>query len=88
MNRQTKALLKEGKSLKFNHGVDFAHLSGRERSTHPEFTILLRPQAGRQGVDSHKEREKARKRPYNPLRVEQHVFVASREALLSRANNK
>jgi hypothetical protein len=38
-NKQTRALRKLGLSLRFKKGVDFSHLSGRERAAHPEFEI-------------------------------------------------
>jgi hypothetical protein len=43
MNKQTKALLNRGLSLRFNHGVTFAHLTPMERAKHPEFTLIERP---------------------------------------------
>lgn len=39
-NRQTKRLLKLGKSLRFNHGVDH---TGADHSDRPEITIVERP---------------------------------------------
>lgn len=42
-NKQTRRLYKKQVSVKFNKGVDFAHLSGKERADHPEFTHVSFP---------------------------------------------
>jgi hypothetical protein len=39
-NKQTRRLLKLGKSLKFNHGVDH---TGADHSDRPEISIIERP---------------------------------------------
>lgn len=42
-NRHTRRLCYEGLSLRFNKGVNFSGITGRERATHPEFMLVNRP---------------------------------------------
>lgn len=43
MNKQTRSLYKKQLSTRFNKGVAFDKLSGKERLDHPEFTIVSFP---------------------------------------------
>lgn len=42
-NKQTRSLYKKQLSTSFNKGVNFAHLSGKERLDHPEFNFVAFP---------------------------------------------
>ena len=83
MNRQTKRLRDNNRSLKFNHGVDFSHM-GKTRHEHPEFSLVEFDKVRGVCVNSHKERNNSGRKAYNPPRIKEHSFVTALETLISR----